>query len=195
MVTHGRRILRRRMWLPGVALGVVWAMHVVAYLVASPDPHAREALLGATGHGYLSIAGPAAVSVLIAGVAGFFVDRLRRSDGTLSFTVGELAARLIALQCLSFLGLEATERLLHGAPLDALLQPVVGIGLVLQIVGACVAALVLFAFGRVIELALHARRGARRRERGPLRPRIVRPVRRPVLAVGDRTLRGPPLRI
>ena len=196
MVLGGRRNLRRSLWLPGVALGGVWTTHVVAYLLASPDPHERDALLGATGHGYLSIAGPLAASVLIAGLVGFVVDRLRRSDGTSSVTFVELAARLIALQVLSFLGLEITERLVQGAPFGALFQPVVVIGVVLQVVSACVAAIVLFALGRAVELVLRARRGAPRRAPEPLpRPTIFVPVRRSVLAAGGRTPRGPPLGI
>jgi hypothetical protein len=192
---RGQRILKRRPWLPGVAIGGVWAAHVLAYAIASPDADQRQELLGSTGHGYWSVVWPLAVSVLIAAVAGFIVEQVRRPSTSRTVTYGSLVAQLVLLQMVTFLGVEATERLVQDASLAGIFQPVVGIGVVLQVVGACVAALLLFALGRAVNLVIGRRLVLPRvRVITPLAPATVA-VRRFVLASGGPTLRGPPTRV
>lgn len=188
------RILSRRdrAWLPGIALGGAWITHLVAYLIAAPDPHDRGVLLGSTGHGYLALAGPVVVSLLVASVVGFLIHRGRTWASVPAVRYTAIAGRLALLQVLTFLGVEATERLAHGLPLPALLQPPVAIGLVLQVVAACVAALVLFVLARAVEII---RRSLRHRPRATTTMTWVSRVltqRRLVPASGGPTLRGPP---
>ena len=189
------RVLSRRdrAWLPGVALGAVWVTHLAAYLIASPDPHERALLLGSTGHGYLPLVGPVALSVLIASVGGFIVDRSGswRSSSVVSYTA--IAGRLAFLQVLAFLGMEVAERMVHGVPLEDLLQPAVGIGLVLQLAAACVGGLLLFGLARAVEAIRRSlRRDRRRATKSAIWPRPPAAVRRLGSASGGPTLRGPP---
>jgi hypothetical protein len=133
------------------------------------------------------------VSVLIAAIVGFLIEQVRRSTTDSTVTYVALVVRLALLQLVTFIGVEASERLIHDASLTGLAEPVVSIGVLFQVVGACVAALVLFAIGRAVDLVIRSRRRGARRARAvtPPRPAMVA-VRRFVLASGGPTLRGPP---
>jgi len=196
MQRRGRlRVLSRRdrVWLPGIALGAVWLTHLGAYLLAEPDPHERAFLLDSTGHGYLSIVGPIVVSVVIASIGGFVIDRSRSWATPLAVSYAEIAGRLAILQVLAFLGTEATERIVHGVPVADLVQPAVGIGLVLQFATACLGALLLFGLARAVEAIHRSLRAPRRATRVANRPRPATTVRRLIPGFGGPTLRGPPV--
>jgi hypothetical protein len=189
---RGERFLRRKPWLPGIAIGGVWAGHLIAYAVVSPDRHERSTLLASTGHDYLAVAAPLMASVLIACVVGFVVEQVRRSAFMSTVTRSEVATQLVVIQLLAFVGMESVERFIHGAPPSSVVQPVVGIGVALQVLAACVSALLLFALGHMVQLVTRARRS--RLPRVPAtepRGHPIAFVKRFALA-GRPTLRGPP---
>jgi hypothetical protein len=179
---------RDRAWLPGIALAAVWITHLIAYLVAVPDPHQRSILLDATGHGYLPVLGPVVVSLLVVSLGGFILEHSRASRSAVSYSA--LAGRLALLQGVAFLGMELAERVAHGASPDELLQPVVGVGLVLQLVSAGVAALLLFTLARAVEVILRSRYARATRTMTWVRHATI--VRRSISATGGPTLRAPP---
>jgi hypothetical protein len=183
-------------WLPGIALGLVWVTHLIAYILASPNPHSRLALLASTGHDYLSYVGPVVVGGAIVSMTTFVLDRIRvarRPHPGRTATYGVLFRRLAVLQVLAFAGMEVSERLIHGEGMGTLVHPAVVIGVLLQPIAAFLAGRVLARADRIIELLverLRRRRPTSSAPHGPTRP--VR-TRRLVPALDGWALRGPPL--
>jgi hypothetical protein len=192
---HGHlRVLRRRdrAWLPGIALAAVWVTHRIAYHVAAPDAHERVQLLDATGHGYLPVLAPVVISLLVASIGCFILQRSRDSALRSNVSYSAVAGRLALLQVVAFLGMELAERVANGASSAEFLQPVVGVGLVLQLVSACVVASLLFMLGRAVE-AIRRSWCLRRRVTHTMSwARQVPTVRRAIPATGGPTLRAPP---
>jgi hypothetical protein len=184
-------------WLPGIAVGLAWLTHGLAYMAASPDPHNREALLNSTGHTYLGSLAPVLTAALLVSIAAFLIDRLthvrRSTSARRNDAYRAIAVRLAALQIVAFLMAEVTERLVHGGSLGDLLQPAVAIGLVLQPFVAVIAARFLSRVETFLERWI---------ERGPFsgvrrpasfaQPNRLDWVKRPLPAVGESTLRAPP---
>jgi hypothetical protein len=90
------RRLASRLPLTGVAVAGAVVGHMLAYLLAVPEPSARVALLGATGHAYWTAAIAAAVVLGLASLASTVwrrfragLDRTRPQPGQ---SVGRLAA-------------------------------------------------------------------------------------------------------
>jgi hypothetical protein len=91
------RRLAYRLPLTGVAVAGAVVGHMVAYLLAVPEPTARVALLGATGHAYWTAAIAAAVVLGLASVATTLLRQFRagllRSRPQAGQSVGRLAAQ------------------------------------------------------------------------------------------------------
>lgn len=178
--------------------GVVFA-HVLAYFMAAPHRSGREMLLRASGHRHWAVVAAIALGALVAGLI-WFTTQATRPDRVWSVGAGAFfvstARRLILLQVGGFVLLEASERLLFGAGFGQLLsEPIVLIGILLQVVSALGAAGLLFVFARTLD-RLCGRSSSARFAGGPPSPRphvSVVPLRF-LLAAGGATLRGPPVR-
>ena len=152
MPVHSRR--RPRLWLGALAAAGVGLTHVLAYFLTAPDPTARRELLEQTAHGYWSYASAFALGVLVAGLSGFVISRVReralrpQSGRALYFFI---TTRLVVLQAVGFLVLEASERAVAGGLVDVLAEPVVLLGLGIQAVVAAIGALFLLLLARILE--------------------------------------------
>jgi len=197
----GPRIrLRTRLWLGGLAAGGVAVAHILAFLLAAPDPFRREQLLKATGHGAWPLLVTVAMGALVVALAGFAVGRLRhpRRVRQAPFYLGT-ARRLVIMQVVGFLLLEAGERLAAGKGLAGLaglpFESVIAIGVVAQVLVALAGAMLLALLDRVVGgLVLLFRQTARAPRRlvsrgiPDVRIQLVR------IASGPANLRGPPRR-
>jgi len=197
----GPRIrLRTRLWLGGLAAGGVAVAHILAFLLAAPDPFRREELLKTTGHGGWPLLVTVAMGALVVALAGFAVGRLRdpRQVGPAPFYLGT-ARRLVIMQVVGFLLLEAGERLATGkglAGLSALpLESLIAIGLVAQVLVALAGAMLLALLDRVVDGLVRLFRQTARAPRS-LVPRGVSDIQVPLvrIASGPANLRGPPRR-
>ena len=105
----------------GVILGVAAAGlllgHWLTYLLDVPS-HARDQVLQATGHGYLTTAGRLAAVTAAASLAIVFLGRLTRREPGAPFIA--IAGRLAAVQISAFVAMEILERLGAGAPMHDL---------------------------------------------------------------------------
>lgn len=180
-----------------VAAAGVLVAHWLAYLVTLPQTHLREATLAATGHGYWVEAVRLVVALAVCGLAALILSHLR-GEGLPHERprLSALVLRLAPIQCLAFLTVETIERIAAHAPLASVLTVRIAVlGLAVQILTACVGAVLLRVLDRAVAgvvaalrrrlprpRAVHTRRPA---------PQTVRP--RPVLA-GASGVRGPPLR-
>ena len=189
---------RFRLLLGGAAAAGVAFAHGLAYLLAEPNSHAREELLASTGHGSWALMIPAAMALLVAGLAGFVWTRVRRAPADSPSAIFlEAAPRLALLQTVFFVLLEAAERLSTGHSLVSLAaEPVVVIGVVGQIVVALLGAAFLALFSKVVDAIVAAvRRSALRAPRSlPRRFLADTPSLGSRLALGGPTVRGPPSR-
>ena len=105
----------------GVILGVAAAGlllgHWLTYLLDVPS-HARDQVLQATGHGYLTTAGRMAAVTAAVSLAIVFLGRLTRREPGAPFIA--IAGRLAAVQISAFVAMEVLERLGAGAPMHDL---------------------------------------------------------------------------
>jgi hypothetical protein len=170
------RRIAHRLPLTGVAVAGAVVGHMVAYVLAVPEPTVRVALLGATGHAYWTQAIAAASVLGLASLAATLGRRFRA--GRLSGPpqpgerLGRLAGQLAGFQVAIYLVQEALERLEAGIPVQALLDlRLLGIGVAVQGAIALALAVLLAAAGRVAEAAGRALRP---------RPRRAEPAGRPV---------------
>lgn len=146
--------LRTRLWLGGLAAGGVAIAHLVAFVLVAPDPHEREMLLAATGHGAWPIIVSVATGAAVAALARFGISRLRDEPSSFpTVSYGVTVGRLFFLQVLAFLLLEALERLATGHALAAslLLEPVILIGLAVQVPVAMAGAGLLVMLLRLVD--------------------------------------------
>jgi hypothetical protein len=185
-------LLPRRGAVIGIAAAGVLAGHWVTYLLLSPDPGARDALLHRTGHEYFSFASELASVAALVGLAALVLGRLTRRGGRLP-GAGELIARLAGYQVLAFVSVEVLERVISAGGLGDLTH-VLPIGVAIQLALSLAAGLVLRLVLRGAELAAavlgHSTIPARLRSMGSP-ARTTRVVRLPsALAVG--AIRGPP---
>jgi hypothetical protein len=171
------RRVAHRLPLTGVAVAGAVIGHMVAYVLAVPEPTVRVALLGATGHAYWTAAIAAAVVLGLASVATTlrrrFLAGLLASRPPPAERLGRVAARLAGLQIAIYLLQETLERLEAGIPAHALLDSrLLVTGVVVQTAIALALAVLLAAAGRVAEAAGRALRPP---------PRRVEPAGRPVV--------------
>jgi hypothetical protein len=170
------RRVAHRLPLTGVAVAGAVVGHMVAYVLAVPEPTVRVALLGATGHAYWTAAIAAASVLGLASLATTLGRRFRA--GLLASPqpgerLGRVAGQLAGFQVAIYLVQETLERLEAGIPPHALLDGrLLVTGVVVQSAIALVLALVLAAAGRVAEAAGRALR---------LQPRRVEPTSPPLV--------------
>jgi hypothetical protein len=190
--------VRTRLWLGGLAAGGVAAAHVLAFIVAAPDPVRRGRLLEETGHAMWPVIVSVALAALVVALARFAVGRIHRSDRPPAGAMWRLTAgRLMALQTLGFLALEAVERLASGHALIGFLgEPVVLIGVALQIFVALGAAALLVLLARLVDRLTGLLRTLPRAPRALMQPGAWDGIfLRPRLVSDPANPRGPPRRI
>jgi hypothetical protein len=162
------RRLASRLPLTGVAVAGAVVGHMLAYLLAVPEPSARVALLGATGHAYWTAAIAAAVVLGLASLASTVWRRFRagldRTPPKPGQSVGRLAAQLAGFQLAIYVVQEVLERLEAGVAVQALLDGhLLTVGVVVQVGIAVALAVLLTLAGRVAEAAGRALRRPLRR--------------------------------
>lgn len=189
----------KRAWLGGLACAGVAAAHWIAYLIAPPEGHSHAEGMAATGHKLWPYFVALAAGAFVAALSGFVSDRFSEAPGASGWALWrQSAARLLPAQVLAFFCLELAERALfadpgHGGSL--LTEPVLWVGIALQVLCALAGAGLLVLFARTVELIqeLVTRRA---RSAAPLRlaqPVLARLTVRPlVMATGGPTFRGPP---
>jgi hypothetical protein len=132
------------------SLGLL-AGHSLTYLRLAPAASGPEALLEATGHGYLNKAIVLSAALAVMSALFWFAGGVLRSRfdrPTLSHT----AVALAVIQCVGFGVQETLERMVAGAPLRDL-AVVLALGLPVQLLAAAVGALLVTALhkaGRAI---------------------------------------------
>jgi hypothetical protein len=171
------RRVASRLPLTGVAVAGAVVGHMVAYVLAVPEPTVRVALLGATGHAYWTAAIAAASVLGSASLAATLRRRFRAgllaSRPQPAERLGRMAGQLAGFQLAIYLVQETLERLEAGIAPDALLNGrLLVTGVVVQTAIALVLAVVLVAAGRVAEAAGRALRPP---------PRPVEPTGLPVV--------------
>jgi hypothetical protein len=186
--------------LMSTAVGGVLVGHWLAYVAAIPRASVRAAALADSGHSYLDTAVRIAVVLAVAGVGTILLRLLAWSDGQAAQgragTLRWVAVRLAVLQVLGFTAMETAERVAAGAPVAGMFaHHVFAIGLLLQVLVACVASVLLLRFLRVAERLVLAIRGAyvEPATLAPLAPTRLSLLPVPILA-GAWGLRGPPSR-
>jgi hypothetical protein len=141
--------------LAGMAVVGVVVGHWLAYLLAVPDPHLRSEILAQSGHAYWILAIKAATVLGFASLGAVLVRHLAgriRGEPLAADRPVALAVRLALVQVTAFVAMEIAERLAVGDPLAQMLgHHIFMFGLVLQVVVACIGALVLLWFGGVAE--------------------------------------------
>jgi hypothetical protein len=121
----------------GLAMAGLVLGHVLAYLIAVPDPHHRAFVLQRTGHEYLPAMAEAALVLALAGMAAVVIRAFAPGPRGDSERFSRLAGRLGLVQVLAFGGLEVVERIVAGAPLRHLASDhILVIGMAVQVVVA-----------------------------------------------------------
>ena len=128
----------------GLAMAGLVLGHVLAYLIAVPDPHHRAFVLQRTGHEYLPTMAEAALVLALAGMAAVVIRAFAPGPWGGSERFPRLAGRLGLVQVLAFGGLEVVERIVAGAPLgDLASDHILVIGMAVQVVVALAGAALL----------------------------------------------------
>jgi hypothetical protein len=138
--------LRTRIGLGLLSIAGATAGHYLSYWFVAPDPHQRGHLLESTGHAgeppFLVLSIAALVATCIAVFGGRAPKR--------TWGWGRVYALLAFMQVIGFLGLETIERLVEGTPLvDAAREPVIALGLAIQLLVAFAGVLLLRVLQRV----------------------------------------------
>ncbi len=189
----------RRFPVFAVAAAGVLIGHWLTYALLLAQPARREAVLSATGHGYLRLASVTVLVLILLALGSAVMCALdARSDPAGASRAGRirrLFPRLWLLQGLTFAGVEVVERLVAGAPLGVLLGRVLLVGLLVQALAAVVGAVLLHVLHRAAA-SLARLVGSPGTASAPriipsLAPCLNGP-RSPLLA-GAAGLRGPPL--
>ena len=189
----------RRFPVFAVAAAGVLVGHWLTYALLLAQPARREAVLSATGHGYLRLASVTVLVLILLALGSAVMCALGAgSDPAGASRAGRirrLFPRLWLLQGLTFAGVEVVERLIAGAPLGVLLGRVLLVGLLVQALAAAVGAVLLHALHRAAA-SLARLVGSPGTASAPriipsLAPCLNDP-RSPLLA-GAAGLRGPPL--
>jgi hypothetical protein len=194
----GKAAGRVAYWLGGLAAFGIVAAHCLAYILVAPEPAERTLLLHRTGHHFWGLVFALALGAGMAGLSGMLVRffHLSTTEVPKVNLFGYAAPRLMALQVGGFVLLEATERTFWGIGAHAIVEPVVVVGLALQVAVALVAALILCLLTKTL-YALLSGSSLTSTKAARVLPRFA-PTRwfQPSLApgTGAGTLRGPPLR-
>jgi hypothetical protein len=137
-----RRPLVTSLWLALLALGGLLTGHLASYFVVAPDAHERAELLALTGHSQHSGFGTAAAAATCAAVIALIAQRLdkRRASTSSDLSRIRIVMLLVTAQIVGFTALEVWERG-HGVlgATELLHEPAFLVGLVAQVVAACLA--------------------------------------------------------
>jgi hypothetical protein len=139
---------RERIYVALLAFAGTLAAHSIAYWLIAADPHHHASLLLSTGHGYWGVVTPLAIGLSVAGIAGALISSSRTV-----VRFGNVAARAVVLQVLAFLLMETIERATVGGPLVVVREPVVLVGLVVQMLIALAIAGLLLVLTRALDSA------------------------------------------
>jgi hypothetical protein len=177
----------------GVASGGVLLGHWLAYLIVDPVTSTRDAVLGSTGHAYLSAADRLGLAVTLSALGAVFLRRMIHGDDVL-LPVRAVGTRLAGFQVTAFLAMEVAERLAARVPLGQLAHgPLVPVGIAAQIAMATLGALVVFTLCRAADRAAAVLGSAIPPPRILSAGVAVIPAARPArIAVPVATGRGPP---
>jgi hypothetical protein len=173
--------------------------HWLAYALTVPGPARRDAVLSATGHGYLRVAGITALVLVLLAMGSAVMCALDAGSDHASSPhtarIRRLFLRLWLLQGVAFAGVEVAERLVAGAPLrDDLLGRVLVVGLILQALVAVVGALLLHVLHRAAAGLARLVRWPRTASPPTVVPSLARlSGPRSAMLAGATGLRGPPL--
>lgn len=137
---------RERIYLALLGFAGTLAAHSIAYWLVAPDPHHHASLLLSTGHGYWGVVTPLAMGLAVAGIAGALISR---SGAAARFSF--VAARAVALQLVAFLAMETIERATVGGSLAVIQEPVVLVGLAVQMMIALAIAGLLLVLTRSLD--------------------------------------------
>jgi hypothetical protein len=131
----------------GLVLG-----HILAYVIAVPDPSHRDLLLQRTGHDYLPAFGQAALMIFLAAVAAV-VFRMSRRRAERPERFATLAAQLALIQVGAFTAQELLERTVSGSGFADLGRGrVLVVGVMAQIAVALVGAALLRSLARASKI-------------------------------------------
>ncbi len=127
----------------GIAAGGVLLGHWLTYRLVSPRPHARDALLAGTGHGYLGLANDIGLVLAMAGLASVVLGRLADRRGVGAAPRGWFP-QLAVFGVLAFVAMEVLERVSSGAPVAELLHHgLLPVGIAAQVAVAALGAAVI----------------------------------------------------
>jgi hypothetical protein len=127
----------------GFAVAGLVLAHLLAYVIAEPDPYHRDLLLQRTGHDYLPAFGQVALMLFVAATAAVVFRTSRRGAGRVE-RFASLSARLALVQVGAFTAQELLERTLSGSGFADLRQGrLVIVGVAAQIGVALVGAALL----------------------------------------------------
>jgi hypothetical protein len=163
-----RSRISRRLILGGTALAGLVGSHALDYTLLIPNAAARQAVLHQTGHGYFrSVVSLALAAAVLAAIASMVTGyrRGRSPDGSAPTFAG-WAWSLGLIQTTGFVLLEFGERFAAHAGLHHYGDATISIGVLIQIVVACLGAGLLVLLDRAAE---HVAR-ARSRPASPVRP-------------------------
>ena len=143
--------LRTRVGLGLLSIAGTTAGHYLSYLFVAPDPHQRGHLLESTGHGGESTFVILSVAALLATCIAIFGGRAPRR----AWGMAQATSRLAFMQVAAFLILESVERLAEGTPLiEAAREPVVALGLAVQLIVALAGAFLLRVLQRAATITV-----------------------------------------
>lgn len=139
---------RERIYLALLAFAGTLAAHSIAYWLVAPDPHHHASLMLSTGHGYWGVVTPLGMGLVVAGIAGALISK---SGAGARYRV--VAGRAVALQLVGFLAMETIERATVGGSLAVIKEPVVLVGLGVQMLIALAVAGLLLVLTRAMDSA------------------------------------------
>lgn len=154
-MTRGMR-LGRTLVVAGAAVAGLLAAHALDYLMVIRDAAGREELLRETGHEYLAVAAALAVAACLISIAATIALGAASRRGAEPVSFGGLAVRLVVLQVDGFVALEIAERLIEGEGFAHRFGVILAVGVLLQVVVACAAALILSILGWTVRALVGA---------------------------------------
>jgi hypothetical protein len=191
---HLKRAKTTKLVLGGfAALGVVVAHHL-AYLIVAPGGHHRAKLLEHTGHEAWPYVLAFTLGVYVASLSGAIAAAAGSRSGGYMYRMGAAFSRLLLLQAGGYAVLEVLERTFSGDVVTLPMQPVLWIGLALQVLTALIGALLLGALVKAVTwLARRVRRPKNVARILLPKPALSLVVRIPEPATGAGSMRGPPI--
>jgi hypothetical protein len=189
------RLISKRLGagLTGSAAAGLLLAHQLAYIIATPDPHARLEQLSGSGHSYWHLTVAAGIALLVWGclrhLATLRTEEIHSARRLFVHSWGFLAVA----QMTGFAALETVERLgAHHEFRNVLAEPAVSLGLVLVLLLALIIAALFVVFTKVVahllSLPKHRRVAVPARGHPPSSFVATLPPGR-----GAGTLRGPPV--